>query len=97
MPTYVSFIKFTDQAMKAIKDVQKAQKKAIEGAEKAGVKMKGLYFLMGEYDLIVITEAPSDEVAVTGSIIASSDGSIRTSTYRAFTNEEFMGIIDKLP
>ena len=97
MPTYVSLIKFTDQAMKAMKDVQKAQKEAIEGAEKSGVKMKGLYFLMGEYDLIVITEAPSDEVAVAGSIIASSDGSIRASTYRAFTNEEFWGIIDKLP
>ena len=69
----------------------------VAAAEKAGVKMKGLYFLMGEYDLIVITEAPSDEVAVTGSIIASLEGSIRASTYRAFTNEEFMGIINKLP
>jgi len=97
MPTYVTLIKMTDQGIKAIKDTQKAQKEAIQNAEKAGVKMKGVYFLMGEYDVIVIAEAPSDEVAVAGSIIASSDGSITTATYRAFTNEEFFGIIDKLP
>lgn len=97
MPTYVSLIKMTDQGMKTIKDTQKKQKEAIQNAEKAGVKMKGLYFLMGEYDLIVISEAPSDEVAVAGSIVASADGSIRAKTYRAFTNEEFFGIIEKLP
>lgn len=97
MPLYVSLINMTDQGIKAIKDVQKAQKEAIQSAEKAGVKMKGLYFLMGEYDLIVISEAPSDEVAVAGSIVASADGSIRAKTYRAFTNEEFMGIIEKIP
>jgi len=97
MPTYVSLIKLTDQGVKSFKDLKKSQKEAIEGAEKAGVKVKDLYFLMGEYDVIVITECPNDEVAVAGSIIASSDGTIRGATYRAFTNEEFFGLIDKLP
>lgn len=97
MPTYVTLVKFTGQGIKAIKNSQQAQKEAIQNAEKAGVKMKGLYFLMGEYDLVVITESPNDEVAVAGSIVASSDGSIKTTTMRAFTNEEFFGIIDKLP
>ena len=82
--------------MKGMKDTQKKQKEAIQNAEKAGVKSKGLYLLMGEYDLIVISEAPSDEVAVASSIVASSDGNIRSATYRAFTNEEFFGIVDQL-
>lgn len=46
---------------------------------------------MGEYDIIAIVEAPSDEVAIAGSIISTSDGSVRDQTYRAFTNEEFWG------
>jgi uncharacterized protein with GYD domain len=52
---------------------------------------------MGEYDIILITESPSDEAAVAGALAASSDGNIRTCTLRAFTQEEFEAIVKKLP
>ena len=76
---------------------QGAQEEALKNAEKMGIKIIGFYNLMGEYDVIVISECTNDEDAVAGSIMASSDGNIRTTTMRAFTSDEFWAIINKLP
>jgi uncharacterized protein with GYD domain len=97
MPTYVTLIKYTDQWIKNIKDAQKAQEEGIRSGEKMGAKLIDLYFLMGEYDLVVITECSNDETAVASSLAASLDGNIRTTTLRAFTKEEFGEILNKLP
>ena len=97
MPTYITLIKYTDQGTKIIKESEKAKEEAIKMAEKMGVKMIGLYHVMGEYDVIVISECPSDEAAVASSMVASSDGNVRTTTLRAFTQEEFAEIVKKLP
>ena len=97
MPVFISLIKYTDQGVKIIKDIHKYQKEAIKNAEKMGVKVIGLYHVMGEYDIVLIIESPSDEAAVTSALAASSDGNIRTNTLRAFTQEEFEEIVKKLP
>jgi uncharacterized protein with GYD domain len=97
MPTYVTLIKYTDQWIKNIKDIEKAQERGIRNAEKMGAKLIGMYFLMGEYDLVAISESANDETAVAGSLAASLDGNIRTTTLRAFTKEEFGEILKKLP
>ena len=51
----------------------------------------------GEYDLIVITEAPSDEVVARLSLATAMQGNVRTVTSRAFTREETTKIIAGLP
>ena len=97
MPIYIYQIKYTDQGIKNIKDILKYQEEAIKKGENMGIKVKGLYHVMGEYDILLITECPSDEAAVVSAMTACSDGNIRTSTLKAFTQEEFEKIIKKLP
>ena len=97
MPTYITLATYTNQGVKSIKESVKANEEAINTAEKMGEKVIGFYHIMGEYDVIVISECSGDEVAVAGSIMASSDGNVRTTTLRAFTQEEFSEIIKKLP
>lgn len=97
MPMYITLFNFTDRAIQNIKDIKKNQKAAVERAEKLGAKLKDNYMTMGEYDGVAICEAPNDEVAVASAIAAASDGAIRTKTLRAFTTEEFIGIVEKLP
>ena len=97
MPTYITLINFTDQAIPRIKDTMKLQQEAVKRAESMGAKVTGLYMTMGGYDAVVIFECPSDEAAVGSNIAASADGNIRTTTLRAFTPEEFAGIVNKLP
>jgi len=97
MPTYILLIKFTDKGSKDIKALLQDQEQALKMGEKMGVKFLGVYTVMGEYDVVVIFQCPNDEVALTGILLASSNGFIRTTTMRAFTQEEFGAIVDKLP
>lgn len=43
MPTYITLINFTDQAVPRIKDSMKLQQDAVKKAESMGAKVTGLY------------------------------------------------------
>jgi uncharacterized protein with GYD domain len=97
MPTYVALIKLTDQGAKDIKNLPKRVKLAEKLMDKVGGKIKGFYLTMGEYDYVAIAEAPSDEVACAFLLGLGADGTLRTSTLKAFTLDEFSNIVKKLP
>ena len=97
MPTYVLLANLTDTAIKTIKIAPKRINKAIKNFEEMGGKLIGFYTTMGEYDYVVIGEAPSDEVAMTFALALGSQGDVRTETLKAFTKEEFAEIVKKLP
>ncbi len=59
--------------------------------------MTGLYLTMGAYDLIVILEAPSDEVVAKFVLTLGALGNVRTTTLKAFTEAEFGEIVAGLP
>jgi uncharacterized protein with GYD domain len=52
---------------------------------------------MGQYDAVVISEAPNDQTAVAGLLQSGSQGYIRTETLRAFTEDEYKKIVAALP
>lgn len=86
----------TDQG---IKDIKNAPKR-IEALEKAteGIAGKATgYFTMGEYDYVLIVEAPSDEVGMTVLMGLGALGNLRTTTLKAFTLEQFAEMVKKLP
>ncbi len=97
MPIYVTLFKWTDQGVKNIKDVPERIKASTKAAEGFGGKLHGVYITMGEYDLVSIGEWPSDEAATTTALAISSRGNVKTTSMRAFTPEEFAGIVKKLP
>jgi uncharacterized protein with GYD domain len=61
------------------------------------VKLEQAYWTVGPYDMVVIFEAPDDE-AISAHLleVASSMGTVRTVTLRAFDREEMRGIIERL-
>ena len=97
MPTYIALIKLTDQGAKNIKNLPKRVRAAARLMGKVGGKITGFYLTMGEYDYIAIAEAPSDEVACAYLLGLGADGSLRTTTLKAFTLEEFTKIVKQLP
>ncbi len=97
MPNYVTLMKLTDQGAKAIRDAPGRIEAGIKAFEKMGGKVIGFYLVMGEYDYVSISEAPSDEVATTFALSLGSLGNARTTTLRAYTKEEFAAMVNKLP
>jgi len=57
----------------------------------------GFYSTMGQYDCAIITEFPSDEVVMAGLLALGSQGTLRTTTLKAFPANEFAEIVKKLP
>jgi len=97
MPSYVTLVKWTDQGIKNVKDSPK-RLEAFEAAVKAaGGTLKDFYLVMGEYDLVVVTEAPSDETVTRLALSVAMQGNVRTTTMRAYNRQEYQKIIASLP
>lgn len=97
MPTYVSLLNYTHQGIQNIKDSPKrldAAKKLLKGM---GGELKEFYLTMGAYDIVVVAEAPSDEVMARFALAVGSAGNVRTTTLKAFTEAEYRKIIQGLP
>jgi uncharacterized protein with GYD domain len=90
-------MKYTDQGIKDIKGSPERVAQVRKSIEAKGGKMVASYLLMGEYDRIAIIEGPSDEAAMTSLLALGSRGNVRTTTLKAFTEEEFAEIVKKLP
>ena len=59
--------------------------------------MIGGYYTFGEYDMVIIIEAPNDETVIISLMLkVGSAGNVRTKTLKAFSAEEGMKIIKDL-
>jgi len=96
MPTYITLVNWTDQGIREVKESPQRLAGAKKAVEAAGGKWTGFYLTMGRYDMVVISEAPSDEAAVTAILSIASRGSIRSETLRAFPEDEYRDIIAKV-
>lgn len=74
--------------MKNVKDLPQRLAGAREAAQAAGGDFKGVYMLMGEYDVLLISEAPDDKTMATAILRQAGLGNVRTTTVRAFTEDE---------
>ena len=97
MPTYITLMNMTEQGIKDIKNAPERTTKSIKQLEELGGKLIAFYMCMGEYDYVGIAEAPSAEVAMTFLMALGAGGNVRTTTLRAFTNEEVTKLIGNLP
>jgi uncharacterized protein with GYD domain len=97
MSAYVSLINFTDQGARAAKDTVNRARAAAQAAKAIGGRFIGVWWLLGAYDLMVIVEAPDDETATRFLLTIGMQGNIRTTTMRAFSEEEMERIVQGLP
>jgi uncharacterized protein with GYD domain len=95
MPTYVSLINWTDQGIRAFKDTVDRAEAGQQLAGSFGGNLKEIYWTIGPYDIVVVSEAPDDETATAFALALSAQGNVRTTTMRAFDAEEMRGIVAK--
>jgi uncharacterized protein with GYD domain len=96
MPHYVILWNWTDQGIRAVKDSPKRLASFRAELEKVGGKLVGEYSTMGQYDGVVIVEAPSDETIMSILLGDASKGNFRSMTLKAFPMSEAGKIIEML-
>ena len=96
MPHYVILWNWTDQGIKAVKDSPKRLASFKTELEKSGGKLIAEYYIMGQYDGIVIVEAPSDETIMSILLSDATKANFRSVTLKAFPISEASKIIEKI-
>lgn len=97
MATYIILMNLTEQGIKDVKNAPARVKATEEAMEAVGGKLLGFYVTMGQYDYVAVAEGPGDEVAMVQLLGLGAAGNVRTTTLKAFTLEEFKGILKQLP
>ncbi len=96
MATYITLLHFTQQGIKNIKQGPERLDAAKQVFKAAGAEIKDFYLTMGQYDAVVISEAPDDEITSKIALIIGSQGNVQTQTFRAFPESEYRKIISAL-
>ena len=96
MATYVMLMKFTEQGAADVAQAKQGRAAGKKAAAALGVEWKRSYLLMGEYDVLVIAEAPDEETMARYALLGGMSGAVTTTTCRAFTESEADELIGPL-
>ena len=96
MATFITTINFTAEGIQEIGESTKRANGFKAAAKKLGVKVKDIYWTLGDYDGVLILEAPDDETVTSSLLHLAGKGFVQTSTVRAFTSPEMDEIVAKL-
>ena len=96
MATYIILGNFTEQGVNRAKDTVKRAEAFRDMAKKAGAAVKEQFWLLGQYDMMSIVEAPDDATMTALCLSAASLGNVTTQTLRAFTPAEMGGVLGKM-
>ncbi len=94
MAKYFSLISWTDQGIKNFRDTVDRAEAAQKVAEQLGGSLT-VYWTVGPYDIVAMSEFPDDEAATAFLLNVGSLGNIRTTTLRAYDKEEMKGILQR--
>ena len=97
MAKHIMLINYTQKGIANIKESPNRAEAARGLARECGAEMTDLYLTMGEYDLVAIVEAPSDDAVARFALAVGSLGNVRTKTLKAFSEDQFREIVQALP
>lgn len=96
MATYVVLCNLTDQGARTMHDLPSRLENARATFRQHGAELKQIFFAMGVYDYVVIAEAPDDETMSRVSMSVSSQGNVRTASFRVFTEDELLKLVEAM-
>jgi uncharacterized protein with GYD domain len=93
MTTYVVLANWTDQGARNVKDSPRRLDATKAALRELGGEIKSFFLTMGEYDIVMIYEAPDDAIAARFTMQMGMLGNIRTRTLKAFPEAAYREII----
>jgi uncharacterized protein with GYD domain len=97
VPTYITLFRWTQLGIENVKVSPDRLDAARELFRQMGGELKSFHIVMGQYDAVIVGEAPDDETMARIMLAATAHGAIRSETMRAFTEEEYRKIVSSLP
>ena len=96
MATYLMLLNWTDQGIKNVKESPKRLDAGKKLAKDLGGEIKFVYMTQGSFDLALVAELPNDEKAASFVLKLGSLGNVRTTTLKAYSEDEYRKIIGGL-
>ncbi len=89
MAIYIMLVNYTQQGIENIKDSPDRLDRAKELLQSLGGEVMDFYLTMGAYDAVATIEAPDDETVAKFLLAAGSHGNVRTTTLKAYSEDQF--------
>ena len=96
MTTYVLLVNWTEKGVQQVKESPRRLDAAKKALRDMGGDFKSVFLTMGDYDLIIVCEAPDDAVAARFVLQLGMLGNVRTRTLKAFPEAAYREIITSL-
>jgi uncharacterized protein with GYD domain len=86
-------LSWTEQGVRNIRDSVDRAEAAAKMFESLGGSLVDIYWTLGQYDLVVITEFPDDEALSAAVLRLAQLGNVRSTTLRAFDRDAMRSIL----
>ena len=96
MATYVTLLNYTDQGIRNTKEAPQRIEAAKALIESMGGRFITYYLTLGQFDTVIIVEAPDDETVAKFVLKIAGQGNVRFTTLRAFDEAEATRIFQSL-
>ena len=96
MPKTITLVNYTEQGLKDAKNIGNRVAAARRAFEGAGGRLISFHLTLGAYDAVAISEAPDDESYAALILSIAAQGNIRTTTLKAFNEDETARIAGKV-
>jgi uncharacterized protein with GYD domain len=93
MPTYIMLSQWTDHGIRHVTDSPNRLDAARQLCRQHGAEISDFYMTLGPYDMVVVIDAPNDDTFARLAISIAKGGNIRTTTLKAFDEEQYRKII----
>jgi uncharacterized protein with GYD domain len=97
MAKYILLVNWTDQGIRSVKDSPKRLDAGKALAKKLGGEIKKFYMTTGAHDMVAVVEFPDDDSLAKYVLSLGSQGNVRTTTLKAFSEPSYRTILDSLP
>jgi uncharacterized protein with GYD domain len=97
MNTYIIFVRYTQQGATHIRQSPTRLDSTRKMFESSGARINEWYLTFGQYDAMMVADAPNDETIARLTLTLCSQGNVRTETVRALREDEYRQVIESLP
>ncbi len=97
MTTFIALLNFTEEGWSNFRHTCQRADLFCQTAGKLDVKVKDLYWTLGEFDGVLVLEAPDAETATAAMLGLWSAGNVRTHTLMALDKDQMERIVSRAP